>query len=163
MIHSLNRWITAAASAFNVVAALSIMGMMLLTCTDVVLRFFRMPIPGTYEIVCFLGALFVSFSLAQTSLQKGHIAVEFLVQKLSYKAQFFIYCINELISAVLFFLITYQMVVSANSVRVSGEVSMTLQIPIYPVYYGIALGCGLLSIVLTLSFVKSLLGITPKE
>jgi len=38
------------------IAGSAIVAMMLLTCTDVVLRYFRKPIPGTYELVCFLGA-----------------------------------------------------------------------------------------------------------
>ena len=46
------------------VAWVAIVVMMLLTCADVVLRYFRKPIPGTYELVCFLGAAAVAFSMA---------------------------------------------------------------------------------------------------
>ena len=62
------------------VAGAAIIGMMLLTCADVILRYFRMPIPGTYELVCFLGAVAVAFAMAYTSLERGHVSVSFVVQ-----------------------------------------------------------------------------------
>ena len=61
------------------VAGTAIVAMMLLTCADVVLRYFRRPIPGTYELVCFLGAVAVSFAMAHTSIEKGHVSVSFIV------------------------------------------------------------------------------------
>ena len=163
MIRKIDQWITSASVAFNVIGALAILAMMILTCADVVLRLFRIPIPGTYETVGLLGALFVSFTLAQTSLQKGHIAVEFLIEKLPHNVQFVVYCVNELVSAVLFSLITWQMAIYANNLRTTGDVSMTLQIPIYPIIYGIAAGCGLLTVLLFFSFTKSILGINPEK
>ncbi|MBC8457922.1 MAG: hypothetical protein H8D67_08005, partial [Deltaproteobacteria bacterium] len=71
------------------IAGIAIVIMMLLTCVDIILRLgvtayhkyhwaflspFR-PIPGTYELVCFLGAVAVSFAMAHTSVEKGHVAV----------------------------------------------------------------------------------------
>ena len=54
------------------VAGAAIFFMMVLTCADVVLRLLRRPIPGTYELVCFMGAVAVSFAMAHTSVQKNH-------------------------------------------------------------------------------------------
>ena len=65
--------------ALNTLAGAAIVVMMLLTCADVVFRLLRQPIPGTYEMVGFLGTIVASFALAYTSLEKGHIAVEILV------------------------------------------------------------------------------------
>ena len=64
-------------AAFNWVAGVSILVMMLLTCADVVLRFFRHPIPGTYEIVGLMGTVGVAFALAYTTAQQGHIARQY--------------------------------------------------------------------------------------
>ncbi|CAN2040437.1 TRAP transporter small permease [Candidatus Magnetomoraceae bacterium gMMP-15] len=148
MFHYLTKFIFTIAKKFNWVAAASVTAMMLLTCADVILRIFRCPIPGTYEIVGLLGAVFVSFSLAHTSMERGHIAVNFLVEKFSKKIQKIIDGINSLICSVLFALITWQSVIYAQSLKEAGEVSLTLQIPIYPFIYGISIGCGMLSIVL---------------
>lgn len=154
----LKKWISSLAQTFNWVAVASVTAMMLLTCADVILRIFRRPIPGTYEIIGLLGAVLVSFSLAYTSMQRGHIAVDFLVQKLPKKTQALIECINSLTCAIFFGLIAWQSMAYAKDLQEVGEVSMTLQIPIHPFVYGIALGCGMLSMVLIMRFIGSVKG-----
>jgi TRAP-type C4-dicarboxylate transport system permease small subunit len=147
---------------FNWIAAGAVVAMMCLTCADVILRIFRLPIPGTYEIVGLLGSVVIAFSIGYTSVEKGHIAVEFLVQKFPVRVQTFIDTFNALISTCLFGLITWQSIVYASDLKQSGEVSLTIQMPIYPFVYGIALGCGLLCLILLLDFVKSLKRIGEK-
>ncbi|MDO9527943.1 MAG: TRAP transporter small permease [Syntrophales bacterium] len=141
---------------FNLVAAAAVVIMMVLTCADVILRFFRHPIPGTYEMVGLLGAIVVSFSLAHTSVMRGHISVEFIVQKLPKTAQIVIDGINSLLGTALFGLITWQSMLYASNLMHTGEVSLTLQMPIYPFVYGIAVGSGMLCVVLLTDFFKSL-------
>lgn len=154
MLLRIEQWVAKAADAFNWVAAAAVVGMMVLTCTDIVLRIFRHPIPGTYEMVGFLGAVFAAFSLGYTSVNRGHIAVDFLVQKLPRRAQFFVDGINALICAVFFGLLARQCLAYAGDLKGFGEVSMTLQMPIYPFVYGIAVGCGLLALVLAVRCLK---------
>lgn len=136
------------ASLFNAVAAAAVVGMMALTCLDVGLRFFRRPIPGTYEIVGLLGAVFVSFALARTSVDQGHIAVDFLVQRLPRRVQYVVEAVNAGACALLFTVVGWQCLRYAADLKASGEVSMTLQIPIHPFVFGIAVGCAMLSVVL---------------
>ncbi|MBN2569692.1 MAG: TRAP transporter small permease [Deltaproteobacteria bacterium] len=142
---------------FNWVAALALVGMMLLTCADVVMRrSFNKPIPGTYEIVALLGALLISFALAYTTSHKGHIAVEFLVQRFSKKVQRAIDAVNQFLGIMLFVIIAWQSLLYAMDMQASGEVSLTVQMPIHPFIFGIAMGCALVSLVLLLEFFKSL-------
>ncbi|MBU2252591.1 MAG: TRAP transporter small permease [Proteobacteria bacterium] len=151
----LQRGIVLVSRGFNVVAGAAVILMMVLTCADVVLRLLRQPITGTYEIVGFLGTVIVSFSLAFTSLEKGHIAVEILVEKLPRRMQVGIEAVTSLIGAALFSLITWQSLVYAMDIRQSGEVSVTLTMPIYPFIYGIAAGSGLLCLVLLSECLRS--------
>ncbi|MFO7963593.1 MAG: TRAP transporter small permease [Desulfobacterales bacterium] len=155
MLEESDRWIAKTASAFNLMAAACVAAMMVLTCADVFLRLFRRPITGTYELVGFLGALFVSFSLANTSVLRGHIAVNFLVQRFSPRTRGMVMLVNDLIAAILFFLVTWQFFVYSRSLKAAGEVSMTLQIPVYPIACGVGFGSGLLFVVLFLRFLKS--------
>lgn len=136
------------AKGFNALASLAVLAMMGLTCLDVLLRFFRRPIPGTYEMVGLLGALFVAFSLAETSLQKGHIAVSFLVDRFSKRKQALIDGVNGLIAGLFFALVAFDTARYAADLRANGEVSMTLKVPLYPFVYCIAAGCALLCLIL---------------
>jgi len=142
------RWVNLAGRGFNCVASAAVILMMMLTCADVVLRLFRQPIPGTYEIVGFLGTVVASFSLAYTSIEKGHIAVEILVDGLPERAQAFFEALSALIGTSLFGLLTWQSSLYAADLKLSGEVSLTLEIPTYLFVYGVAAGCGMLTLVL---------------
>jgi TRAP-type C4-dicarboxylate transport system permease small subunit len=153
LILRLEKWMASMCSAFNMIGALSIMAMMLLTCADILFRTFRVPIPGAYELVGMLGALFVSFSLAQTSLQKGHIAVDFLIQKFSQKTRDIVAIVTESASACLFGIITWESVAHAGRLKTAGDVSMTLHIPTFPIVYGMAAGCALLTLLLVFSVI----------
>lgn len=140
---------------FNYLACLAVVVMMLLSCADVALRLFDTPIPGAYEMVGFLGALIVAFALAYTSLQKGHVAVEVIFEKLPLRVQCFIETFGNLTGATLFGLIAWQSLVYGSDLRQNGEVSLTLQMPLHPFVYGIALGCGLLALVLVIDMIRS--------
>jgi len=139
----------------NYLAALSIIAMMLLTCSDVVLRLFKHPILGTYELVGLFGALTIALSIPATTLSKGHVAVEFLVEKLPSAAQKTCTIIANLLSLSLFALITWQSFIYANILRTTGEVTLSLQMPFYPIVYAISAASLLVCIVLFLELAGS--------
>ncbi len=144
------------AKAFNKIAALALFSMMCLTCADVILRLFRHPIRGTYELVSFLGAITVSFALAHTSVHKGHVAVSLLVEHFSKKWRGMVEVAISIFSLALFALIGWQSMVYARNFQLSGEVSPTLQLPFYPVVYGIAASAVVVCLVLMVDILTAL-------
>jgi len=136
---SFNKTSLLLARRLDMIAAMAIVAMMSFTCADVILRMFRRPIPGTYEIVSFLGAVAVSFAMAHTTAQSGHVAVSLLVQLFPKRLQGIIESIVSIFGVILFGLIAWQSVVYGIDCQRAGEVSLTLQLPFYPVIYGVAL------------------------
>jgi len=134
----------------NIIAAGAIVAMMILTCADVVLRLFRHPIPGTYEIVGFIGIIAASFALGATTVEHSHIAVEFLTQRFRPKVQRFILGVNNLIAFSFFSVLAWRSADYAVDLKTAGEVSMTVQIPLYPFAFSITVGCIVLCCVLVL-------------
>ncbi|MBW2040188.1 MAG: TRAP transporter small permease [Deltaproteobacteria bacterium] len=132
----------------NWVAGWSLVGMMLLTSADIVLRLFRHPILGTYEIVGFSGAVVAGFAMAQTTIDRGHVAVQVVVTRFSPRVQEVIYLITNLLSLVLFAVLAWECVRYGNDLRTAGEVSLTLQIPFFPVLYGIAFSAATVCMVI---------------
>jgi TRAP-type C4-dicarboxylate transport system permease small subunit len=114
------------------------MGMMVLTCADITFRFFRHPIVGTWEIVGLLGAVAAGFALVPTTLGRAHVAVQVLVDRYPYWAQKWIYLITHTLSLLLFTLLTLETIKYGNALKEAGEVSNTLQLPYFPILYGIA-------------------------
>lgn len=150
------KYLARAGKAFNIFACAAVIAMMLLSTADVALRIFGKPIPGTYELVGFLGTIVVSFALAFTSMEKGHIAVEILVERLPQRTQFAIETFTNFVSSLVFGLIAYQAFLYALDIKKSGEVSLTLQMPVYPFLFGMAVGFSLLCLLLIADFIKSL-------
>ena len=144
------------------IAGSAIVAMMLLTCTDVVLRYFRKPIPGTYELVCFLGAVAVAFAMAHTSVEKGHVEVSFVVNLLPQRIQGLIESITTSFGLIFFVLIAWQSVIYANDLRLSGEVSLTLELPFYPFVYGISFSAAIVCLILLSNLFNNLLKIFGK-
>jgi TRAP-type C4-dicarboxylate transport system permease small subunit len=152
----LEKILTAISHNFNRVAAAAVAVMMLFTVVDVVMRLFKMPIPGAFEIVGMLGAVAISFSLAYTSIEKGHITVEVLMQNLPVRVQAFFTMLYSLASALFFLFAAWVCVDYAIDLIKSGEVSATIRMPTYPFVFGMAISSILLSLVLFLDCFKSM-------
>jgi TRAP-type C4-dicarboxylate transport system permease small subunit len=151
------------ARRLDMVAAVAIFAMMALTCVDVFLRyFFRKPIPGTYEIVALLGAVAVSFAMAHTLAKKGHVAVSLIVQMFPKRLQGVVEIFISGFGIILFGLITWQSILYGIDCQKVGEVSLTLQLPFYPVIYGVALGAVVVCLVLIVDLINALSNVKDK-
>jgi len=137
-----------AAQVVNWAAAASVASMMLLVCADVLLRFFRSPIPGAHDMVGFLATLAVSLSLAYTTVTKSHIAVDFLLERLPRRTRLYIDGVNTLAALIMFSIVTRQSASYGFYLKATGETSQTLQIPVYPLALGISTGCAFLCLIL---------------
>ena len=144
------------------IAGTAIIVMMVLTCGDVILRFFRRPIPGTYELVCFLGAVAVAFAMAHTTVQKGHVAVSLVVRLFPARIQGLVESITSTFGFIFFALIAWQSVLYAKDLYASGEVSLTLQLPFYPFVYGIGFSAAAVCLVLLTDLFKNLMKVLGK-
>jgi len=149
-------WITEKLSkVMSAIAGVALTAIMLLTVCDVFLRyFFDKPIIGTFEMVGLGGAVAIGFALPITSWMRGHIFVDFFVVKFNKVGQGIINIITRLLSIGLFYLIGHNLVKYAYDLYVSGEVSLTRQIPFYPVAYGMAVCCFIQCLVLICDIFK---------
>ncbi len=123
------------------IAAFGLTFIMLLTVADVILRFFGHPIIGTFEIVGLGGAVVIGFALPITSWLRGHIFVDFFYQKFPKSAQNALNIFTRLMVIILFILIGWNLIVMGIELYRSGEVSLTRQLPFYPIAYGLAVCC----------------------
>lgn len=111
--------------------AACLVGMALLTCVDIVGRFFRHPVFGSVELVTLLGVFAVIFSLPFTHETKGHFGVELFVAKLPRKKRAVVDICTAVISLSFFGLVTWRLFDYGAKMKASGEVSMNLELPEY--------------------------------
>jgi TRAP-type C4-dicarboxylate transport system permease small subunit len=141
----------------GVVTKCSLAFIVLITVADVILRSFRRPIVGTYELVAFAGAVAIGFSIPLTSWAKGHIQVDFFVMKLSRRMRKVINTLTKSLGIGLFLMIGWNIIALGNELRRAGEVSLTLELPFYVVAYGIGI-CSLLQCLVLLCDIVNILG-----
>lgn len=121
------------------IAGVTLVLMMLLTVADVILRILGRPITGTYEMVGFSGAVVIGFALPFTSWIRGHVYMEFLIQRLPKQVRDGMNLFTRVIGIILFVLIAYNLMIVGIDLQKSGEVSPTLRFPFYPVVYGLGI------------------------
>jgi TRAP-type C4-dicarboxylate transport system permease small subunit len=142
--------------ALNSVGGTLLILMMLLTVTDVILRYLKRPITGTFELMSYGGALVAGFAIAQTSLDGGHVQVDMLTEALSERGKRFSLIFTRIFGIAIFILLAWALFLKGNSLYMSQEVSLTLRIPYYPVAYGLAISCFAEGLVLFADMFKTL-------
>jgi TRAP-type C4-dicarboxylate transport system permease small subunit len=138
----------------NIIAGITLTFMMSITVADVILRSFRRPIVGTYELVAFSGAVVIGFSLPFTSWVRGHIYVDFIISRFSKKIRNAFNIVTRCMVIWLFLMIGWNLIKFGMDLQKSGEVSLTLQMPFYPVAYGIGICCFIQCLVIGCDLLK---------
>jgi TRAP-type C4-dicarboxylate transport system permease small subunit len=128
--------------------------MMFLTVADVLLRAGGHPILGAYEIVGLSLALVIGFSIPKVSLDRGHVYMEILLEKLPGQRKAVLNTFTRVLCIILFLIIGYNLFLIGNEFHRSGEVSSTLKIPFFPISYGVGVCCFLECLVFTFDIVR---------
>ncbi len=121
--------------------------MVLVTSAEVVLRIFRLSLTGAYDIVKIAAAITIAAALPYTTAIKGHVAIEYFFHKLGRRGRIVVDALMRLGGMALFGLLAWGCVDYGNSLRAKGEVSMTLQLPIFWVPYVLAVSCALVVLI----------------
>ena len=138
------------------VGGIFLVGMIAITCANILARVVWVPIRGTFELMGYAGAIVTAFALSYTQIKKGHVAVDILVNKYSMRAKKVVHRINSILCLLFFVLVGWQITIKANILMKTGEVTETLQIIYYPFTYAVAFGCFVLALVLIVELISPL-------
>jgi len=118
--------------------------MVFLTCANILLRQFGMPVRGTFELMGFLGALIFALSLGYSHDKKEHLYVSILFDAFPKKVRQVLHKINLVVCTLFFSLVSYQLFKKAWNMKSVGEVSETLRIVYYPFILVLSFGTAVL-------------------
>jgi len=128
--------------------------MMLLTVSDVILRYMGRPIPGTYELVGLSGAVAIGFAIPYTSLVRGHVFVEFLIDRMEKGRREVVLIFTKILILLLFIAFGVYLFITGRDMAASGEVTQILRLPFYPVAYAVGVACFVECLVMVSDIVK---------
>jgi len=124
------------------VAGCCLAGMIGVVCLGVVLRFFGHPIKGSYDIVRLAGALTIACALPITCAVKGHIAIEYFFHKFNRRGRLVLDTLVHGGMMAMFGAAAWQCVRYGQNFLRNGEVTPTLQLPLFWVAWVMALACA---------------------
>lgn len=130
--------IRAVNKGMDLVAGTALVLIMLLTTCDVVLRYLGHPILGSYDLVSFGAAFVIGFALPRTSWEKMHITVDILVEKIP-RHRFILDIVTRVMGLALFLLIGWNLILLGTGFFETGEETLTLGIPLFPIAYALGL------------------------
>lgn len=136
------------------ISGLALVGLMLLTVSDVILRAFSRPIAGVYDMTLLLAGVVIGFAIPLTTWRKGHVRMFFLIDRLSSSWKKILRTLTYVLGIFLFLLVGRGLLLYGVRVYSAGEVSMTVHLPFYPVVFGMGASCLINCIVL----LKQLIG-----
>lgn len=147
----MNSWVSLVAKLISLLKRIgggALVGMMVVTCVDVVFRGFNRPIFGAVEVVSFMATIVLACAMPLTEYENGHVGVDLFIRRLGTRAQAWWDAGTKLFSGAMFALVCWQMWRYGNTVKATGEVSMSLQFPDYILIYIVAVAFGVLSLVI---------------
>lgn len=126
------------ATVMDIVAGLALVGIMLLTSLDVILRYFGNPIPGAYDMVSLTAAFVIGFAVPRTAWDRTHVTVDILVDRFpGTKGTFHV--ITRILALCFFIVLSWQLIKLGLSFSKTGESTLTLALPLYPVAFALGL------------------------
>jgi len=155
--NSFNNIIKKTSSVLDAVAGAILFLIMILMVVNVIFRtIFNMPFKGVYDLVSIGFVVMICLSFAYCAYNNGHVFVDFILEKFSIKTQKVVMIITNILSFLLFILMSFNMAKYGYSVFLFGETSLTIMVPLYPFIYLIAFGLFLLSLVSLRNILKIL-------
>ncbi len=115
--------------------------MLCFTLVDVVMRAFRSPIVGSFEIISFSGAIAIGFALPYTTFRKGHVIVDFVLERLPKRARDRMQMATRIVAILLFFWIGWNFVAMGMDLIRTREVTPMFKLPYYPITFMLAFSC----------------------
>ena len=136
--------------------------MMLITVADVTGRYlFNSPIYGSYELVGLLLACAGTWGFAYCEFSGSHIGIDFLVNRLSERAQAILKIFATLLTLIIISLITWQFLLAViKPTTVAGEISEDLLLPLMPFRVIVLIAYFMFAIAVLISLIRSLKGVT---
>ncbi|WDP92292.1 MAG: TRAP transporter small permease [Desulfobacter sp.] len=145
----LEKTIAAVSTALKWTGSLFLAMMMFLTALDVACRYMlNAPIAGALELVEYMMAVLIPFSVAYCAYCRAHVSVEFIMEKFPRRVRKAVYIPVSLVSLAFLGVITWQTCLYVVETFESKLTSSVLLIATYPFVIPIALGMGAFTLIL---------------
>lgn len=122
------------------VAGLALLGVVGLVFTNIVMRQLQGSITGVAEMVGWMTAIIISFSLPYAQRQKAHIDLDVVTSHLPTRLQRIVYVMGSALALVFFIMVAYKVCGYGLTVMNRDSLSPTLRVPYHGFIFAVSLG-----------------------
>lgn len=155
-MHAFERMVDRLSAVLKWIGGLSLAGMMLITCLDVVLRAVGRPMFGLVEGVSLLAVLVLAAALPITQRDRGHVALDMLVRRFSGRSAALVDAAGQAVACLLFAVVSWQCWLYAASMAATGQVSQSLELPLHWLVRAVAAAFAVLCLAMVADTTASL-------
>jgi len=134
-------------------SCIGLAAMVSVICGDVLLRLAGHPVKGAYDLVRVAGAITIACSLPITTAMKGHVAIEYFFQKLSRRWRVVVDSAMRVLAIGAFLMAACECVGYGNRFLKNGQVTDTIEMPIFWVPWLMAVSFGVTALVVVFHLV----------
>jgi TRAP-type C4-dicarboxylate transport system permease small subunit len=153
-----NLWLQRALAA---AAGVALAALMAFTAFDVLMRALGRPVAGSVEIVGWLAAVAMALALGDVQVNRGHVAVTLVSERLKGRRAALLEAINSLVALLLFGMASVVILRYGATLQQTGSLSETLKVVVYPWVYVVAIGFAGLTLALLVDLLRSLQKLRP--
>lgn len=149
--------VTKAAIWLGIVAAVCIAAMLIVNVVDIVAaKWFRWSVPGALDITEDLMVFMTLLPLALIALERGHIRITLLEDRLSQRGRFALKVLRYVVGILITGFITWRVFIHFQYTIKVMILKEGLDMPIWPASLAVVISFGLLALVWILLLVKTL-------
>ncbi len=145
------RWLVTILIWLSSAAILSMIG---ITVVDILFRLMRIRFIGASDMVQIAGAVSIAAALPYTTAVNAHVAIEFILHKLSRRGRLVAGSIIKMMTLALFVFAAHRSFIHANNLKITNQGTMTLQFPVCWIMYMIAVCLTIVALVVLFTLIK---------
>ncbi len=143
--------------SLGTVSILLLAGLAILTCVDVVARYyFNSPVNGAFELTQMMLFAVIFAALPLTTLRNEHVDVELLTAIAGDRINRMCRALGNLVSAAVLFVLAWRLWAHGMQLGAGGAVTNSLELPLAPLGILAAFSCGLSGIAALINFAQDI-------
>jgi len=128
-----DKFITPLSKWFHVIAGIGMIYVLLVSVADIIMnKVFKNPLNWSFDSIGLVAVIAIVFAIPEVQVNHGHIEVEVLEARLSRFWRKIIGLFVNVLGIILWSIVAWRSFLYGIDILRSGEVSMTVEMPIYP-------------------------------
>jgi TRAP-type C4-dicarboxylate transport system permease small subunit len=152
------RYATAVSKVLTIIAAGSMAALMIVNVTDIIgTKFFLRSVPGALDISEELMVLVTLLPIAFLALERGHIRITLLEDRLPGWGRYFLRVVQHVICMLIMGFVSYRVFVQFQKTVKVVQLKQGIDLPIWPANLAVVVAFGFLTLVYALLLARALI------